>query len=116
MRSPRYNADDMEETLRGTLKYIAPELADSAAPTPASDIWSFGITIAELVTGTLPWAHLPQTSTMAFLSRLANREIAPQVPDALLPNLAKVIKKCWEPSPAKRATATELLAMKYFLN
>jgi hypothetical protein len=114
LRSPRPDTDEDMRLLRGTIKYMAPEVAAYEMPTSASDMWSFGITIAELAIGTLPWAHLPGISPMAFLARLGSREITPQVPDALPSSLAEVIKKCWEPSPAKRATATELLAMKYF--
>lgn len=36
-----------EPQVAGTLPYLAPEIRTRGAPTPASDIWSLGITLCE---------------------------------------------------------------------
>ncbi|CAD2212742.1 hypothetical protein AGDE_14142 [Angomonas deanei] len=42
-------------SLRGTPLYMAPEVACGETPTVASDMWSFGITLFEMLAGKLPW-------------------------------------------------------------
>ena len=42
----------------GTLAYTAPEAVDKPA-TPASDVWSFGIMLLEMVTGVVRPPSLP---------------------------------------------------------
>ena len=40
-----------EEDLMGTIGYLSPELASGAAPSPAMDIFSAGLVLAEMLTG-----------------------------------------------------------------
>jgi serine/threonine protein kinase len=37
--------------LRGTLRYLAPELFDARGPSPSSDLWSLGVLLAEALLG-----------------------------------------------------------------
>ena len=44
----------------GTPGYLSPEQATSAATvTHLSDIFSLGVVLYEMLTGALPWNHLP---------------------------------------------------------
>jgi serine/threonine protein kinase len=95
--------------LLGSLNYMSPEQIGGSKATSRSDIYSVGVTLYELLTGTLPikgennyeimMGHINQTPT-------APRQLAPQVPavisDAVLRALAK--------DPLERfATADEFL-------
>src|SRR5438874_10952320 len=39
----------------GTAAYLSPELARGAEPTPAADVYAFGVVIYQLLTARLPW-------------------------------------------------------------
>ena len=48
--TPRQAAD-----LLGTVAYLAPEVIEGASPSPASDIYSLGLTVFETIAGRLPF-------------------------------------------------------------
>ncbi len=55
---PGENANFLRQGfIMGTVDYLAPELccADHPSDTPASDIFSFGVTLFEMITGKLPY-------------------------------------------------------------
>ena len=45
--------------LRGTVEYLPNEALTFVEKTITMDIWSAGVTFFELVTGALPWRHIP---------------------------------------------------------
>lgn len=45
---------DQGETLAGTLAYMAPEVLEGAAPTPAADMYSVGVLLFEMLVGRRP--------------------------------------------------------------
>ncbi len=73
-------------TLVGSVHYLAPELVDGAAATPASDQYALGVMAFELLTNRKP---LPADTPMAIALRHANEDIpppsryAPEVPAAV---------------------------------
>jgi serine/threonine-protein kinase len=92
----------------GSPLYFAPEQASGEAPTPASDVYSLGIVMYELLCGTPPFT----ASTAEELARLhisarpiPIREYIPDIPSALEEIIMKVISK--EPA-ARYRTADQL--------
>ena len=82
----------------GTLAYSAPELVYGAEATRASDVFSYGIILFELITGERPWTN---EELMAGIDRQAIRakDAAPDCPE----DLAKTIDVCLQTDPKNRA-------------
>ncbi|HEY1375742.1 MAG TPA: serine/threonine-protein kinase [Gemmataceae bacterium] len=71
--SPRFAPDGTEPgSVAGTIRYLAPEVIDGEEPTPAADVYAFGITLYELATGGYPYAASSAEELLA-----AHRQAAP---------------------------------------
>lgn len=92
----------------GTPSYMAPEQVEGGAITPATDIYSLGIVMYEMVTGRLPFEGAnPLTTAVKRLKE------PPPPPHAHVPDLEawweKAILKCLERDPAQRFASTDQL-------
>jgi serine/threonine protein kinase len=92
----------------GTVRWGAPEVF-SLRPqtTPASDMYSYGMVLWELLTRKVPFAEQPDDTIVLAAVKGGERE---EIPEGCGPVWQEVIKGCWEQDPGKRPTATEVLA------
>ncbi|TMK52322.1 MAG: serine/threonine protein kinase, partial [Actinobacteria bacterium] len=99
-RLARGPASNRMTALVGTVAYLAPELAEDARATPAADIWSNGILLYELLSGTTPFSG---GNLIAMIKAAAEREPAPLpgIPDDLWLAIASMLAK----GPNQRPTA-----------
>ena len=93
----------------GTPRYLAPEQMLGHAATPATDVYSMGVVMFEMLTGRLPFDadSLAATTEAQQSTALRLRSLRSDVPAAL----AAVVARALETQPGERpATAAVLLA------
>lgn len=89
----------------GTPYWMAPEIIEMNPATPASDIWSVGCTVIELLTGSPPYFHL---SPMPALYRIVQDDNPPIPPD-LSQACKDFLMSCFRKNPQFRPSAKALL-------
>ena len=98
-------AEDASE-VRGTLATLAPEIVQGAAPTAASDVFSLGAVLVQMLTGRAPFAAATPSAT---LDRVLHTDVAalladdPRVPEALAAVAGEMLAR----TPSARLSASE---------
>lgn len=96
--------------LMGTLAYLSPEQLEGKPSSAATDIYSLGVVLYQMVTG-----HLPFDGGSPLMAALKRLHEDPPDPHKYVPELdevwREVVLRCLERDPAKRyQSADELLA------
>ncbi len=91
----------VEGSIIGTVSYMSPEQAQGKKVDTRSDIFSFGVVLYEMVTGSRAFSGDNALSTLSAILRDEARpiaEIAPDVP----PQIEQLIKRCLRKNPDDR--------------
>lgn len=90
----------------GTLAYLAPEVPGSnAPPTPAADVWAFGVMLWQMAAGEVPYKGLTQGQILGGLL-MGGLELA--WPAGASTTLQRLARACMERDPAARPTFRQL--------
>ncbi|GBB93945.1 hypothetical protein RclHR1_02260010 [Rhizophagus clarus] len=88
----------------GVVPYMAPEILRGNPHTLASDIYSLGIIINEIITVIPPFNNQPHDYYLTLdICRGLRPNIRAETPDSL----KELIKKCWDANPENRPTSKE---------
>lgn len=86
----------------GTTPWMAPELfEEKGSHTKKSDIYSFGLTLWEIVSRKRPFAEVKNVYAIPPLIIAGHREV---IPESCPASMADLIKSCWNTKPAERPT------------
>ncbi|MCJ1232217.1 hypothetical protein MMC14_000166 [Varicellaria rhodocarpa] len=94
-----------ESSVVGTPYWMAPEVIELSGATTASDIWSLGCTVIELLDGKPPYHKL---QPMQALYRIANDD-HPPLPEGASPVVRDFLMQCFQKDPNLRVSARKLL-------
>jgi serine/threonine protein kinase len=88
-----------------TPKYEAPELLEGKAKSKKSDVYAFGVTFYEVMTGLSAWDDMSATEIM---SAVGHRRERPAFPAGCHPFVEEIVSACWASDPAQRPSFDEL--------
>ena len=101
-----------EGSVVGTPYWMAPEVIELSGATTASDIWSLGCTVIELLDGKPPYHKL---APMPALFRIVNDD-HPPLPEGVSPGVRDFLMQCFHKDTNFRATAKKLLKHAWILS
>ncbi|RIA86296.1 kinase-like domain-containing protein [Glomus cerebriforme] len=99
------NNEVIEGGVYGVIPYMAPEVLRGYQYTKASDIYSFGIVINELISEETPFNDIPHDH---FLAINICKGIRPKIHKSTPKLLKDLIIKCWDTKAENRPTVREL--------
>lgn len=101
-----------EASVVGTPYWMAPEVIELTGATTASDIWSLGCTVIELLDGKPPYHQL---QPMPALFRIVNDD-HPPLPQGASPIVLDFLMQCFQKDPNLRVSARKLLKHPWIVN
>ncbi|KAK5643062.1 hypothetical protein RI129_006907 [Pyrocoelia pectoralis] len=90
----------------GTYAWMAPEVIKNSTFSKASDVWSYGVLLWELLTGETPYKGI---DTLAVAYGVAVNKLTLPIPSTCPQPWRDLMEACWESDPHRRPTFEEIL-------
>lgn len=102
------NHDRLDKGITGTIPYLSPEAIQGASPASSQDIWSFGVTLYEMLTRQLPFggASPPDVFREIFTAPI------PSVPKHYPTALEQLLQKMLERDLDERIASAQIVSNK----
>ncbi|TYJ10109.1 hypothetical protein E1A91_A11G185600v1 [Gossypium mustelinum] len=90
----------------GTYRWMAPEVIKHKPYDHKADVFSFGISLWEILTGELPYGLLtPLQAAVAVVQK----NLRPTIPKHTHPRLRELLERCWLQDPSQRPNFSEII-------
>eukprot|EP01137_Pigoraptor_chileana_P016029 Opistho-2@5594 len=94
----------------GSVLWCPPEMLEGITYTTASDIYSFGVILWELITSEVPYAREmcevdPEEQEEVLIQRVTKQDFRPIIPDHCPRAIARIIRLCWHFEATVRPSA-----------
>ena len=104
--------DSMKQSMSsvGTVAYMAPEVTESYNFNTKADVYSFGILMYEVITGTRAYDDIIQAKKLtpfSLTSKIA-QGLRPKFKCPIKKGLKSMIERCWSSNPQERPTFREI--------
>jgi len=103
-------ANTITQTVLGSVHYLSPEQARGGYSDERSDIYSLGVTLYEMLTGSLPFAG-ENTISVALLHIQSEAKTIRELDPDLPVSLDKIVQKCMQKKPERRYLSASDLIM-----
>ena len=100
-----------QESALGTPFWMAPEVINMEGAVTASDVWSLGCTVVELVAGAPPYYDLPPMTAMFRMVEEAH----PALPEGISVELEAFLLACFTRDASQRPSCAQLLKHAWIL-
>ncbi|RHZ79940.1 hypothetical protein Glove_140g31 [Diversispora epigaea] len=100
-----FHSENDPEKIYGVIPFMAPETLSRGEYTQASDIYSYGMVMLEVLTSYPPYYNIPHDANLVMkICKGHKPEIKCEIPQFL----KKIMEKCWNFEQNNRSTAEEL--------
>eukprot|EP01116_Phalansterium_solitarium_P019162 TRINITY_DN5270_c0_g2_i1.p1 TRINITY_DN5270_c0_g2~~TRINITY_DN5270_c0_g2_i1.p1 ORF type:complete len:650 (+),score=204.34 TRINITY_DN5270_c0_g2_i1:113-2062(+) len=93
------------QTNMGPIRWMAPESIRNLVYSEASDVWSYGVLVWEIVTRKAPHAEM---SLLELAVKIRDKGVTPGIPHDCPPYIQQLLSKCWQFEPENRPSFAEI--------
>ncbi|XP_010431031.1 PREDICTED: mitogen-activated protein kinase kinase kinase 2-like [Camelina sativa] len=87
---------------RGTMRYMAPELISRGIVDFSVDIWAFGCSVLEMLTGELVWEEYGDLVYEDLVNLIGHSNVIPNIPSGLSAEAQEFLRGCFTKEPKSR--------------